>query len=138
MTKMTGLPSGQRLVWALQTLTKSGRVMTSTVLALLEITARSRAAASDAPRSKTATTRKMRWQSTLFLLQLHDNFEPLCLSRGHLLKVTKVMIEGESKRRGVSRAFKYKREILVYFFRVRFHDWVKRNVREEHIVRLGC
>ena len=36
MTKVTGLPSGQRLVWALQTLTRSLTVMAPTALDLLE------------------------------------------------------------------------------------------------------
>ena len=55
MMKVTDLPSGQRLVWPLQTFTKSGRVMADTELALLETNARSRAAASEtlAMRNKT-------------------------------------------------------------------------------------
>ena len=44
--RVTGLPSGQRLVWALQTFTKSATVTEFTVFALLDIRARSRAAAS--------------------------------------------------------------------------------------------
>ena len=45
MITVTGLPSGQRLVWALHTFTKSGTEMVASELALLETTARSRAAA---------------------------------------------------------------------------------------------
>jgi len=47
MTKVTDLPSGQRLVWPLETFTRSERVMTETELALLETSARSRAVASE-------------------------------------------------------------------------------------------
>src|SRR5580658_1187900 len=45
MTNVTDLPSGQRLVWPLQILTRSGNVMADTELDLLETGARSRAAA---------------------------------------------------------------------------------------------
>ena len=48
MTTVTDLPSGQRLVSALQTLTRSERVMACPALALLETRARSRAEARDA------------------------------------------------------------------------------------------
>jgi len=48
MTKMTDLPSGQRLVWALQTFTRSARVIARPALDLLETKARSRADASEA------------------------------------------------------------------------------------------
>src|SRR5581483_6374312 len=45
MIKVTGLPSGQRVVWPLQTLANSGRVSSWMALDRLEITARSRAVA---------------------------------------------------------------------------------------------
>ena len=47
MMRVIDLPSGQWLVWPLETFTRSGRVMAETELALLETRARSRAAASE-------------------------------------------------------------------------------------------
>src|SRR5258708_2923432 len=62
MMKVTGLASGQRLVWPLQTLTRSGTVRAETALALLDTTARSRAAASDALAARNRTmVRIERW-----------------------------------------------------------------------------
>src|SRR5271165_1088837 len=45
MMKVTGFPSGQRLVCALQTFAKSGRASAFTGFALFEMTAKSRAIA---------------------------------------------------------------------------------------------
>ena len=45
MMSVTDLPSGQFLVWPLQTFTKSGSASVVTTLALFDTTARSRAAA---------------------------------------------------------------------------------------------
>ena len=60
MTTVTDLPSGQRLVSALQTLTRSERVMALPALALFETTARSRAEARDAVMRTNMETRKKR------------------------------------------------------------------------------
>src|ERR1035438_123490 len=67
MTKVTGLPSGQRLVWALQSLTRSGTVAAPIALDLFETRAMSRAAASEAASTTKTKIRKKRWQSTLVL-----------------------------------------------------------------------
>lgn len=47
--KVTDLPSGQWLVWPLQIFMRSGTASAETELALLDTTARSRAAAKDTP-----------------------------------------------------------------------------------------
>src|ERR1700721_2844219 len=67
MMNMTGLPSGQRLVWALQSLTRSGTVTAPIALDLFETRAMSRAAAGEAASTTKTKIRKKRWQSTLVL-----------------------------------------------------------------------
>ncbi len=59
MTKVTDLPSGQRLVWPLQTFTSSGTVRAETELALFETSARSRAAAKERLTIRKRQTRRV-------------------------------------------------------------------------------
>src|ERR1700674_5750562 len=59
MIKVTGLPSGQRLVWALHSFTRSLTVTAVTVFALFDTRARSRAAASEAPLNINTNTLKV-------------------------------------------------------------------------------
>src|ERR1700734_35252 len=72
ITKVTGLPSGQCVVCALQSRTRSVTVRAPTALDLLETRAISRAAASEAPIMMKIQTRRKRWQSTLVLPRRTD------------------------------------------------------------------
>src|ERR1700730_8808960 len=67
MMTVTDLPSGQRLVWPLQTFTRSGSVIAETALALLETSARSRAAASETLTAKNRQKLRVRRKNTRFL-----------------------------------------------------------------------
>src|SRR5271169_2677491 len=92
MMKVTDLPSGQRLVWPLQTFTKSGSVMADKELALLEINARSRAPASETPAMRNKKTVKaFRWNKRSSPRKAEIGLAVIFMERGHRLNVTKVM-----------------------------------------------
>src|SRR5271157_5988054 len=105
MTKVTDLPSGQRLVWPLQTFTRSGKAMADTELDLLETSARSRAAASEMLVARNRQTLKALRRNTGFLPQGETGLAAIFVETGHQLNVTKVMYPVGLQRSSKSRAY---------------------------------
>ena len=99
MINVTGFPSGQRLVWALQTFTKSGKEIAPSEFALFETTARSRAAAQERL-AATNSEAPISFRKNTLAPSTHKSHVAILMDFGHWLNVTKV-IHLEVKRSAV-------------------------------------
>lgn len=90
MINVTGFPSGQRLVWALQTFTKSGKEIAPSEFALFETTARSRAAAQERL-AATNSEAPISFRKNTLAPSTHKRHVAILMDFGHWLNVTKVI-----------------------------------------------